>query len=95
MGDGIGSWAPSLVPSLIIAASTVVAFVLGRALAWLVSRWPRSVRPIRIAVLIASVIVALFFYFSPSSRYALLLPVAFAFGHLTYGHSRIAPRVFD
>ena len=91
MGGGIASWAPSL----IIAASTVCAFVLGRALAWLVGRWSRRVRATRIAVVVVSVIVALYFYFSPSSRYALLLPAAFALGHLTYGHSRIAPRVFD
>lgn len=91
MGEGIGSWAPSL----IIAISTVSAFVAGRVIAWLATRWPRSVRRVRIVTVLVAAAVAAYFYFSPASRYALLLPAAFAFGHLSYGHSRMVPRLFD
>lgn len=81
-------------PSLVIATSTVAAFVAGRLLAALVRR-RRTARWMRAAVLMFAVAAAVYFYVTPSSRYALLLPVALAAGHLTFGHARMAPRVFD
>jgi uncharacterized membrane protein len=91
MGGGIASW----IPSLQIALSTVAAFAIGRALAWAFSGRPRIARALRAVVLVIALAVAVYFYLSPSSRYALLLPAAFLFGHWSYGHTRMARGIFD
>jgi hypothetical protein len=72
----------SLSLSVEIALATFVAFVIGRVLA-LPIRSRRALRIGRGVVIALSAIVALFFYLSPSSRYALLLPAAFAVGFLS------------
>jgi Na+/proline symporter len=72
----------SLSLSVEIALATFVAFVIGRVLA-LPIRSSRAVRIGRGVVIAVSALVALYFYLSPSSRYALLLPAAFAFGFLS------------
>lgn len=84
----------SFVPSIIIAASAVGAFAAGRLIGWLAAR-TRLLRSVRIVVVALSIGVALFFHFSRSSRYALLLPVSFAIGCFTHGRRPIAPGVFD
>ena len=84
----------AFVPSLIIAVSTVVAFVAGRIVGWLAER-VRMTRLLRVLVILLSIGVALFFWFSPSSRYALLLPAAFAVGFLAHGGRRFVPGLFD
>jgi hypothetical protein len=84
----------SLVPSFIIGASTVAAFVLGRVLTALAAR-VTPLRVVRMAVLLIACVAAAFFYFSPSSRYALLLPAGFAAGSLTYARRRFVPGVFE
>lgn len=84
----------AFVPSLIIVASTVAAFVAGRVVAWFAAR-TRTTRIVRLIVLLLALGFALFFWVSPSSRYALLLPAGFALGFLAYGGRRIAPGVFE
>lgn len=87
----IESW----IPSLIIVASTVAAWAAGRALRWVVARYvPRAARRVRTAVIAAAAVVAVWFLATPSSRYALLLPAAFAVAYVSAGE-RIAPGVFD
>ncbi|HEX7707223.1 MAG TPA: hypothetical protein VF701_12260 [Thermoanaerobaculia bacterium] len=73
----------SLSLSVEIALATFAAFVIGRLLA-LPIRSGRALRIGKGVVIALSALVALYFYFSPSSRYALLLPAAFAFGFLSY-----------
>ena len=75
-------------PSIVIALSACAAFAAGRLIAWIASRSARGTRIVRWCVLTASLGAALFFYFSPSSRYALLLPAAFALGFLTFERGR-------
>lgn len=84
----------SFVPSLVIAASTVVAFVVGRLIAWTAHR-TRSFRIVRVLVVLLSIAAAAFFVWSRSSRYALLLPAAFVVGFVTHHSGRIAPGLFD
>ena len=84
----------AFIPSLIIAASTVVAFVAGRLVGWAAAR-ARATRIACALVLLLSIGAALFFWFSPSSRYTLLLPAAFAAGFFMYGGRRMTPGVFD
>lgn len=81
--------------SLMMALSTVAAFVVGRLLAFVVRRSPRARRRMQIAVLATATLAVVYFLVTPSSRYALLLPAAFAFAFVTYGHARMAPGVFD
>lgn len=84
----------TFLPSLVIAGSAVAAFAVGRLVAWTASRsgFFRIVRAVAIALAAG---VALFFWFSPSSRYALLLPLGFVLGFLTHGRREIAPGLFD
>lgn len=79
-------------PSVVIALSVSAAFVAGRLAAWLT---PPSARQIVwIVVLVLSLAVAAFFLVSRSSRYAQLLPAAFALGFLSHGRPTIGPGVF-
>lgn len=66
-----------------IALSVCAAFAVGRLAGILASRFPRAARPVRIAVVVVSVAVAIFFLRSNASRYALLLPLALTAGTLT------------
>jgi len=84
----------AFIPSLIIVASTVTAFVVGRGVAWGSARM-RITRVARVIVFMVAIGFALFFWYSPASRYALLLPAGFAVGFFLYGGRRMAPRVFD
>lgn len=77
-----------------IAASTVSAFVAGRILAWCAARWPGLALPLRILVLTLTALAVVWVLVTPSSRYALLLPAAFALAFFSFGHTRIAPGVF-
>jgi Na+/melibiose symporter-like transporter len=73
----------SLRLSVEIALTTCAVFLAGRLIAWLAPRSARAIQIVRGVVIAVSIMVALYFYFSPSSRYALLLPAAFALGCLT------------
>ena len=84
----------SIWPSIVIALSTCGAFAAGRLVAWITRRPARAASVARLCVIVVSVAVALFFYFTPSSRYALLLPIAFAAGFLSFRRKRFAPEIF-
>jgi hypothetical protein len=84
----------TFVPSLIIAASAVAAFAIGRLIAWAASR-SRWFGAVRVAAITLAAGAAMFFWFSPSSRYALLLPLGLVLGFLTQGRRAIAPGLFD
>lgn len=84
----------SFIPSLIIAASTVVAFVVGRVMAW-ATRRTRLFHIVRVLVVLLSIAAAVFFVWSRSSRYALLLPAAFVVGFVTHGSGQVSPGLFD
>lgn len=83
-----------LLPSVIIAVSAGAAFAAGRLIAWSAAKL-RVTAPARIVVLTIAAAVALFFFVSPASRYALLLPSGFAAGFLTLRRKVVAPPVFD
>ena len=67
---------------MIIALSTCAAFAAGSAVGWIARRFPRMRRPVRILALLIAAALAVFFFQSNASRYALLLPLAFAAGVL-------------
>jgi energy-converting hydrogenase Eha subunit A len=84
----------SFLPSLIIAVSVSAAFAIGWLSGRLVRRSARATQIMRTGVIALSVAAAVFFVRTHSSRYALLLPVAFTAGAFAAGRRRFAPPVF-
>jgi hypothetical protein len=84
----------SLVPSLVIAFWTAVAFALGRGIAWATSRSRTARIAARVVVVLAALALAAFVLTSGMLRHALFIPLGLAAGCLTYGHDKLLPGLF-
>lgn len=85
----------SFIPSVIIALSTIAMFACGRLIAWVTPASHVIEAAVRAVVMFVTLAAFIYFYFSPSSRYALLLPIGFAAGYFSFGRKNVPPGIFE